>query len=419
MRLEIGAVHIQDVRLGSRTAVADHVLTIDRAELTALLEPDPAFDGVEVELAHPGESCRIIHINDVVEPRFRLEGTNFPGAVGPMGVVGAGHTRALKNVLVVDCNLLAGSHGEHPGEMLDMVGPATRYTPFGDQQVVAVIPRPAAGVDGDEFRQAGQRAGLRAAVYLARAAAGARPDETVVYELPPVALSQGPSDLPRVAHVFHIHSHQHITHVKERVLYGSNVRGFMPTIVHPNEILDGAFVPYYYALTYHVQNHPLILELYRRHRQDLWFAGVVLVLAGVTHLDQERDFLLAAHLAREVLAADAVLCNKMAGGAGESQISQIFTRCEEQGMKAVAVITGARLVSPNVDAIVTLGGRIGGDTVDLPAVERVLGGDTLIVDRTNPAVADVAAESAARVTLGSIAGVCSQTGFSRLRNYVT
>jgi glycine reductase len=419
MRLEVGWVHVEDVRFGGRTGLDGHTLTIDRAELVALLEPDPAFAGVTVELAHPGEPCRIIRIIDVIEPRFRLEGTNFPGALGPMGLVGAGHTRALKNVIVAECNVLAGSHGENPGEILDMDGPATRYSPLAEMHVVAVIPHPAEGVDREDFRLAVRRAGLRAAVYLSQAAADEAPDETAVYELPPIALNPGPPGLPRVAHVFHIHSHQHITHLKETVFYGSNVRGFMPTVVHPNEILDGAYLSYYYALTYYIQYHPIILELYRRHGRDLWFAGVVLVLAGVTNQDQERDFLLAAHLAKEGLAADAVICNKLAGGAGESQVSQIFTRCEELGMKAVAVVTGTRLVSPNVDAIVTLGGRFGGDQIDLPPVERVLGGDTLIVDRTNPEVPDLPANTAVRVAISSIAGVCSQTGFSRLRNYVT
>jgi glycine reductase len=419
MRLEVGSVHIDEVRFDARTGVSGHALTIDRAELAALLATDPAFAAVELELAHPGESCRVIRIIDVIEPRYRLEGSNFPGALDPMGLVGEGHTRALKNVVVAACNVLAGSHGENPGEILDMTGPATRYSPLTEMHVVAIIPQPAPGVDGEEFRLAVRRAGLRAAVYLAQAARGATPDETAVFDLSPMALNQGPPGLPRVAHVFHIHSHQHITHLKETVFYGSNVRGFMPTIVHPNEILDGAYLSYYYALTYFIQYHPIILELYRRHGRDLWFAGVVLVLAGVTNQDQERDFLLAAHLAKEVLAAEAVICNKLAGGAGESQISQIFTRCEELGMKAVAVVTGTRLVSPNVDAVVTLGGRFGGDQIDLPAVERVLGGDTLIVDRTNPDVPDLPAGSAAQVAISSIAGVCSQTGFSRLRNSVT
>jgi glycine reductase len=72
MRLEMGLVHIRDVRFGSHTAIEDNALVIDRGEITRLLEQEPVFDRVEVELTHPGESCRIIHVLDVLEPRYRL-----------------------------------------------------------------------------------------------------------------------------------------------------------------------------------------------------------------------------------------------------------------------------------------------------------------------------------------------------------
>ncbi len=99
--------------------------------------------------------------------------------------------------------------------------------------------------------------------------------------MPPVAFNQGPKDLPRIAYIFPMHSHQHPTQQKETVFYGSNIQGFMPTIVHPNEILDGALMFSYSAFTWFAQNHPVIHELYRRHGRDLWFAGVVLTVAPV------------------------------------------------------------------------------------------------------------------------------------------
>src|SRR5215510_6433437 len=80
MRLEMGLVYIKDVRFGSRTAIDDHVLFIDRQELISLLSQEPLFDNVKIDLAHPGESCRIIRVLDVLEPRYRLNGPNFPGA---------------------------------------------------------------------------------------------------------------------------------------------------------------------------------------------------------------------------------------------------------------------------------------------------------------------------------------------------
>ena len=93
MRLEMGLVNIKDVRFGSRTAIDDHVLFIDRQELISLLAQEPLFDSVEIDLAHPGESCRIIRVLDVLEPRYRLNGPNFPGALDGVGLVGAGQTR--------------------------------------------------------------------------------------------------------------------------------------------------------------------------------------------------------------------------------------------------------------------------------------------------------------------------------------
>lgn len=217
MRLEVGSVHIEDVRFGTRTAIEDHTLTIDRNQLVGLLAADPAFDRVDVELAHPGDTCRIVNIHDVVEPRYRLEGPNFPGALDPIGLVGEGHTRALQNLLVVACDASPGHEGERPGGMLDMAGPATHYSPFGGRHLVALIPQPTAGVDVEEYRLAVTRAGLQTAVYLAAAGKNALPDETAVYELPPLALNQGPPKLPRVAHIFHIHSQQRITQLKETV----------------------------------------------------------------------------------------------------------------------------------------------------------------------------------------------------------
>jgi glycine reductase len=421
MRLEIGWVAVDNVAFGAQTALEGHSLTIDRDALVRLLEPDPAFASVDVALTHAGDSCRIVAIYDVLEPRYRLGGSNFPGAVGPMGLVGNGHTRALKNLLVVGCDLSGGHDGERPGAMLDMSGPATHYSPFGGKDVVAIIAQPAAGVDVEEYRMAVKRAGLRTAVYLAEAAKDAPPDETAVYELPPLALNQGPPSLPRVAHIFHIHSQQRITQLKEAVLYGSNVRGLMPTVVHPNEILDGAFLSSHYALTYFAQYHPIILELYRRHQRDLWFAGVVLVLGGITYMDQERDYLLAAHLAKNVLGAEGVVCNKLAGGAGEIQLSRIFTRSEELGMKAAAILTGGHLLSPNVDTVVTLGSRgdAAGGQLELPPVDRALGGDILAGNPTIPGSIDQPATGPVRIPVGAVAGTVSQIGFSLLRTHVT
>ena len=424
MRLELGCIHIRDVRFGTATSIDDHVLSIDRAELVSILQQEPLFERVDIELARPGESCRIIRVLDVLEPRHRLSGPNFPGALEESGLVGDGQTRALKNVAVVETDQLAARERN----LLDMTGPAADYSPIAHTHNVVLLPYPKAGADKDDYRLAVKKAGLKAAAYLASAAKNAAPDETQVFELPPAAFNQGPKDLPRIAYIFPMHSHQHPTQQKETVFYGSNIQGFMPTVVHPNEILDGALMFSYSAYTWFAQNHSVILELYRRHGRDLWFAGVVLTVAPVRVEEKERNALLNARLAKEVLGADGILATKIGGGAVDTDLMMTYTRAEEMGMKAALIVmerypdTGITFVPENVNALVTPG--LTRDPVRLPRVERVIGGETLHLDNSNPdntspGIAPVPAHEEINVWVGDIVGAISQVGASRLITYMS
>ncbi len=424
MRLELSVNYIRDVRFGEGTEFVDGVLFVDRDALIRRLEQEPLFEHVEIELAHPGDSCRIINVLDVLEPRYKVNGANFPGALDDFAPVGDGRTRALKDVAVVETNQLLGKSRS----IIDMRGPAADLSAFGRMHCVVLLPYPKPGVDPDEFRLAVKKAGLQTAVYLASAAKDAAPEETEVYELKPITLNQGPAGLPRVAYVFPIHSQQHPTHQRETVFYGTNVQGFMPTIVHPNEIIDGALVFSYSALTYFAQNHPVISELYRRHGRDLWFAGVVVTVAPVTIAEKERNAALAARLAREVLGADGIIATKIGGGAVDTDLMMIYARSEEYGMKATLIImerypdTGITFVPTGVDALVTPG--LTRDLITLPSVERVVGGGTLYLDNTNPDntspdIIPLPASRELRLWVGDIAGAISQVGASRLTTYVS
>ena len=424
MRLELGLINIKNVRFGACTEIVGDELFVDRAALIAQLEQEPLFDRVEIELAHPGESCRILRVLDVVEPRFRMNGANFPGALDPNGLVGDGETRALKNVAIVETDQFA----TQSRSLIDMNGPAAEYSPLCHTHNIVLVPHPKPGADKDDYRLAVKRGGLKAATYIAAAARSVAPGEKHIFELPPVAANQGPKELPRIAYIFPMHSHQHPTQQNEPVFYGSNIQGFMPTVVHPNEILDGALMFSYSAFTWFAQNHPVIQELYRRHGRDLWFAGVVLTVAPVTIAEKERNTALAARLAKEVLNADGVIATKIGGGAVDTDLMMIYTRAEEMGMKAALIImerypdTGITFVPANVNALVTPG--LTRDPITLPAVERVIGGDTIALDNadsdnSNPGVTLIPATDKLNLWIGDIVGAISQVGASRLTTYMS
>ena len=235
MRLELRWSQVEALAAGAATALSGRRLTVDLEGLGARLAADPRFDGVRLDLAQPGEACRIGRVFDVVAPRARLGGEDFPGVLGALGRTGSGVTLALRGVAVVATD----QQLENPSTLaiIDMSGPVAALSEFGRTANLVISAAPAAGVGRGEYQAAVRLAALTAAVHLARAAEGVVPDEVEVFDLEPRAPA-ALAHLPRVAYVFQIHSHQRPTGADEGILYGDPVRRMLPTAVHPNEVLD-------------------------------------------------------------------------------------------------------------------------------------------------------------------------------------
>ena len=80
MRLELDVLNIKDIQFAGKTTIADGVLRVNRSGLQELLLEDRRLGQVDIELAHPGEKCRILQVSDVVEPRAKTGGSgeDFP-----------------------------------------------------------------------------------------------------------------------------------------------------------------------------------------------------------------------------------------------------------------------------------------------------------------------------------------------------
>jgi hypothetical protein len=106
----------------------------------------------------------------------------------------------------------------------------------------------------------------------------------------------------------------------------------------------------------------------------------------------------------------------------------IYSRAEEMGMKGTLIImerypdTGITFVPVNVNALVTPG--LTRDPITLPPVRRVIGGDSIPLDSSNPdntdpALAPIPAQGELNVWIGDIVGAISQVGASRLTTYMS
>lgn len=394
MELQLDIFNIEGIRFAKRTGVSDRVLEVNRQELQELLQQDRRLSEVGLELASPGENCRILQVADVIEPRFKTEniGEDFPGVLSRAGTAGRGKTRVLRGAAVVISN-----QGEAPdigdsddalGAIIDMSGPAAELSLYAKLHNLVLIPYPAAGVSREGYRIAMKLAGLKAAVYLARAARDLKPDQVELYNLPPVThVAKGAENLPKVAYIFQIHCTSYPPIVGEPILYGDNGRLLLPTIVHPNEVMDGALVNPYDGIgmeTYSFQNHAVIKELYRSHEKELHFVGVILTVSRTTEPERERSVAMASNQAKFVLGADGVIITKSSSGAPDVDASQTAQRCEEMGVRAVLIMfdrslnseVGAVFNLPLANGIVSTANSW--SIIELPSMKRIIGKQVIL-----------------------------------------
>ena len=247
-------------------------------------------------------------MKDVIEPRVKVEGNGsvFPGVIGKVGQVGEGRTHALVGAAVITCGKIVGFQEG----VIDMSGPAAKYTPFSQTNNVCVVIEPKNGLETHDYEAAGRMAGLKTAVYLAEAARNLAPDEIVTYETKPLLeqIAEYP-ELPKIGYV-HMLQSQGLLH--DTYYYGVDAKKFIPTIMYPTEIMDGAVVsgncvaPCDKVTTYHHLNNPVIEDYNKHHGKDLNFIGVILTNENVFLADKERHSDMVAKLAK-YLGLDGLL----------------------------------------------------------------------------------------------------------------
>ncbi|MEG2005574.1 MAG: glycine/sarcosine/betaine reductase component B subunit, partial [Bilophila sp.] len=314
MNLELHRIAVTKLVFGAATGIHDGVLTINKQELIDLILKDEHLTGATIDLAHPGDSTRILPVKDAVEPRCKLAGPGevFPGWIGDVDTVGEGKTLVLDGAVVLTTGrLVAPQEG-----IVDMSGPGAPYTPFSATKNIVITLEPAEGVELHARELACRMAGLHAAYYLATSCKAAATTEKVTvetYAFPPFveAMAAYPA-LPKVAYVYMLQS-QGLLH--DTWVYGVDAKKSLPTLISPTETMDGAIISGNCVSacdknnTYVHLNNPVIKQLYARHGKDLNFVGVILTNENVTLADKKRSSSYAIKLA-SMLGVDGVVISE-------------------------------------------------------------------------------------------------------------
>jgi glycine reductase len=425
--LAVTRLRASDLVLGDATRLDGSVLVVDGSALArdARAAAGECVGEIRIEVAQPGDRARIVHVLDALPALARLDGPAFPGFLSEPRPETTGHFATLDNVAILTCAEMpwdAGGLLIARDALVDMSGPLAALSPFGSTRNLVLRMRLAPDHADVEYEAAVRRAGLAVADALGRVAATCRAaDATVEYAVGRVA----GGDLPKIAYIYQVHSQGLFART---FLYGKEVDSIVPTVLHPNELRTGAIVSANYVYgsfktpTWLHVNNPVAELLFRGHAREHDFVGVVLSRGHhYSAWEKERSANLAAHQAR-LLGADGVVLTWEGGGNSITDAMLTIRACERLGLKTAAVAyevgeeDAADIVLldsvPEADALVSIGSTRRG--VELPRVERVLGGDAL---RVKPEVGGeyVAAEGPLQIdTPYLVYCFAGQTGFGTL-----
>ena len=398
MSLDLASFPVHSARFGSRTEYRDGRLTIDAEAVRRLVLRDPRIKDVQLELVHPGESARVIRALDAIEPLTKVKGPSgtFPGFNGPPRTCGSGLTHRLEGFTVIQVTEFpypaSGVQAFEEG-IIEMSGPGAAYSACSDRVNLLLVLTPGAASNNLEYDDALRRAGLRVADDLAKATRDLSPPKKETFDIGP----EKPG-LPRILWVHLVRSQGPMI---QTFLYGHEISGSVPTVLHPNEMLDGAVVGANYKIgsrtpTFRHTWHPSLETLYRRHGKELNFAGVI--IARGHHENEflkERSGQIAAQLA-VMLRANGALCTYEATGNTHIDFMLIVKALEQAGIPAGAVVheyggPEGKDISlldfvPEAVALASSGGI--DRRLTLPPVARLIGG-THLAHRGEPALGEL------------------------------
>ena len=427
-------IAVSDLGFSSPTRLENGKLFVHIDELTSLLQSDPNIIDVQLAIARPGESVRIIPVKDVIEPRFSQipDYPVFPGVLSAWdpdanGII-SGEIVSLSGMVVTTVGSIVGFQEG----LIDMSGPGARYSLFSQKHHLVVDIAVKEGTKRHDHEKTVRMAGFKASDYIARSVLknplSAGSHETLVNPedpgFPGFPKRAGRKGKPRIAYLYMLQS-QGLLH--DTYYCGVDAKTMLPRRIVPTEVLFGAIVSGNCVsacdknTTYHQQNNPIILELLRRDGTDWDFVGCVITNENVTLGDKQRSSTLAAELIAS-LYPDGVIVSKEGFGNPDADLMMNCSKIEAHGIKTVLLTdefagqdgASQSLVDshPKADAIVSTGNA--NDVIVLPPMKKVIGDDRVITELAGGSNKCLLPDGSVAIELQAIIGSTNQLGFERI-----
>ncbi|UOF89004.1 glycine/sarcosine/betaine reductase component B subunit [Fodinisporobacter ferrooxydans] len=389
MKLQINKFYVNDIQFAGKTEFRAGILTINYHELSDIAL-SLGYESVSLEIARPGENCRIVHIMDIVQPRWKPNRPfAYSGACGSVPyAAGENVTHVLDGMAIIQTGV---TEGIQEG-IIDMSGTGAKYSIFSQTINLVINGTFSRELTREEYDRMQRDCLFHISNYLAAATQAAMPDQIEEYDWKLV--DQTNTELPRIGYVYHVQAQGSL---RDTFVYGASARNTLPFFMSPLEVLDGAIQSGNYVIacnknpTYlHVLN-PIVTELLERHGRELHFVGIVVTTEYSNLIDKTRSATLVANMLGS-LGADGAIVTKEGGGHADTDLMLVSEACNQHGIKTTLIVNesaGSNGDMPplidfheSADGIVTMGNNDA--VIHLDTVSRVLGGDSLQGMAANP-----------------------------------
>lgn len=387
MKLEIGNFIVKDVIFGEKTLFRNGILFINKDEAMEFIRKDEHIIAVDIVIAKPGDNTRIVPVKESVEPRTRPDGRPvFPGVTGDVVAAGSGRVHALKGCSVLGVGMHYGSFGDG---LIDMGGEGAKYTLFSELINICIVAH--TDEEFERFEQQKKNTSIRMAShrfaeYLGSTVKDLLPEVIEIFDLDPITKRTSEvNSLPSVVLVMQPQSQMEELGYNDLV-YGWDMNKYVPTFMHPNEVLDGALISGSFMpasskwSTYDFQNFPTLKELYKEHGNSINFLGVIMSNLNVSLEQKKRSAIFVAQMAKS-LGADGAIVTEEGYGNPDTDYILCLAALEDVGVKTVGIsneCTGRDGASQplvtldkKANALVSTGNV--SELIVLPPVDKVIG----------------------------------------------